>query len=421
MVDPENRVRIFVSYAHEDDDLRRDLRAHLSALDYVDVWDDREIGAGTKWNDEIEAEVDAADIILLLISKDFIASSYVKDVEIKKALERHRAKTSRVIPVLLRHCLWKKLEIRELQAFPPDEKWVTSSIWDSQDAAFLSVVNGIERVAQDLFEERRRLLDEQKTAEETYRKKVAEMLADDDRISLIERDTLEELRTDLELSQKEAERIEAGELQPIEEKRQNLAKYQKTLEQTIERKGLPFDKAVERDLEKRRAHLGLTAEDAEGVEKQIIDKWQAEREAEEEDELKAKQEAEQKANQEADREAKQEAERKAKQEAQQKAKQEAQQKAKQEAQQKAKQETERKAKQEAQQKAKQEAEREAKQEAERKAQQEAEQKAKAGPETVETPSEPEPQKPRPKFCRQCGEKTIPGTKFCRRCGTGIST
>ncbi len=439
-------MKIFVSYAHADDDLRRDLRAHLTALDYVDVWDDREIGAGTQWNDEIEAEVDSADIILLLISKDFIGSTYVKEVEIKKALERHRARTARVIPVLLRHCLWKKLEIRELQAFPADEKWVTSSVWDSRDAAFLSVVNGIERVAQELFEDRRRQLEELKTAEETYRKKVAEMLSDDDRISFIERDTLEELRSELELSKQQAEAIEAGELQPIEEKRKNLAKYEKTLEQALERKGLPFDSKLEKDLEKRRGHLGLTAEDAAGAQKRVIGRWKAQQKAEQETEreakddaaLKAKEESERKAKEkaeteaeaeaEAEREAKEEAAReaKAKAEAERKAREKAEREAREKAESEAREKAEREAKEKAEREAKEKAEREAKAEAEREAKAEAAREAKAeaarkeaqvAQQTVETPTEAEAQLARSRFCRKCGAQLIVGTKFCKKCGT----
>ena len=105
-------VRIFISYAHEDDALRERLRAHLSQLErggLVKAWDDREIPAGTEWADNIDERLENADVILLLVSADFIQSEFCYGKEMKRAIERNDAKDDRaiVIPVILRKCDWE--------------------------------------------------------------------------------------------------------------------------------------------------------------------------------------------------------------------------------------------------------------------------------------------------------------------------
>src|SRR5512135_1983553 len=72
-------IEVFVSYSHRDDDLREELLRHLSILRRQGViagWHDRLIGAGTEWRGQIDAHLDSARIILLLVSANFLASDY---------------------------------------------------------------------------------------------------------------------------------------------------------------------------------------------------------------------------------------------------------------------------------------------------------------------------------------------------------
>jgi TIR domain len=114
----------------------------------IETWHDRRIGAGTEWAGAIDRELEAADIILLLVSADFLASDYIYDIELKRAMERHEAGTARVIPVILRPCLWQRGDFAKLQALPRDGEPVTSSRWPSQDAALNNVAEGIARLVQ---------------------------------------------------------------------------------------------------------------------------------------------------------------------------------------------------------------------------------------------------------------------------------
>lgn len=139
---------MFCSYAHEDEGLRDDLEKHLSALKRTGVitsWHDRRIGPGREWTAKIDCHLNAAQIILLLVSADFLASDYCYDVEMRRAMERHREGAACVIPVILREVDWSDTPFAELQALPRDAKPVTS--WANQDEAFADVARGIRQKA----------------------------------------------------------------------------------------------------------------------------------------------------------------------------------------------------------------------------------------------------------------------------------
>ena len=100
---------LFYSYAHEDELLREQLEKHLSLLKrqgFISGWHDREILPGATWAQEIDVHLESASIVLLLVSPDFLASDYCYEVEMQRALERHRCGETRVIPIILRPCDW---------------------------------------------------------------------------------------------------------------------------------------------------------------------------------------------------------------------------------------------------------------------------------------------------------------------------
>jgi TIR domain len=144
-------LEVFCSYAHEDEALRDTLVKHLSPLQrqgVITAWHDRKITAGTEWAGAIDAHLQSAQIILMLVSADFMASDYCYDVEMQRAMERHEAREARVIPVILRPVDWQGAPFGKLQALPTDGKPITN--WPNQDAAFVNVARGIRAVAQEL-------------------------------------------------------------------------------------------------------------------------------------------------------------------------------------------------------------------------------------------------------------------------------
>jgi tetratricopeptide (TPR) repeat protein len=145
-------VKVFYSYSHEDEELRDKLEKHLALLrrsGVIQSWHDRSIGAGSEWKGQINEHLDAADIILLLISSSFLASNYCYDKELKRAMERYEAGEARVIPVILRPCdNWINASFGELQALPKGGRAITS--WPNIDEAFTDVAEGIRLVAEEI-------------------------------------------------------------------------------------------------------------------------------------------------------------------------------------------------------------------------------------------------------------------------------
>ncbi|MQT85808.1 TIR domain-containing protein [Pseudomonas sp. FSL R10-2964] len=102
-------AKVFFSYSHDDEALRNQLEKHLASLKHeglVDSWHDRRLVAGEMVDNAIDAQIDAADIVLLLVSASFLSSHYCYSVEMQRALARHARKDCRVVPVILRACDW---------------------------------------------------------------------------------------------------------------------------------------------------------------------------------------------------------------------------------------------------------------------------------------------------------------------------
>lgn len=144
-------ITLFFSYSHRDEALRDELETHLAMLKrqgVISTWHDRRIGAGKEFDQEISQHLEEAGIILLLVSPDFLASDYCYDVEMTRALERHKSGEARVIPVILRPCDWHRAPFGKLLAVPKDGKPVTK--YPNQDDAFLEVVRAIRKAVEEM-------------------------------------------------------------------------------------------------------------------------------------------------------------------------------------------------------------------------------------------------------------------------------
>lgn len=148
-----NTIKVFISYSHKDESLRSELEGHLAFLsEYGDpIWHDRMITPGSEWANEIDVNLNTCNIILLLISADFLHSQYCYKIEFKRAMERHKAGEAVVIPIILRDVFWEFGELKGLQALPKDGKAVTSRHWDNKDAAFRNVAEGVRTVVDGMI------------------------------------------------------------------------------------------------------------------------------------------------------------------------------------------------------------------------------------------------------------------------------
>jgi hypothetical protein len=143
-------VKIFFCYAHEDEPLLEKLKTHLKPLHrrgLIDVWYDRDIGAGAEWEREISRHLEEAEILLLLVSPDFIASDYCYGIEMKRAIQRHERGEVSVIPIILRPVDLHEVPFMKLQALPSGRKPVTS--WSNIDEAYLDIISGIRKRVEE--------------------------------------------------------------------------------------------------------------------------------------------------------------------------------------------------------------------------------------------------------------------------------
>ncbi len=148
-------ARIFISYASEDDAHRIALEKHLIVLrreELVEPWSDRKILPGGAWGDEIDLELERADLVLALVSADFLASSYCYEIEMARALERHAAGEARVVPVIVESCDWQHSPLGELQALPERARPV--ALWPHAAEAWTNVVKAIRRLLAERMDAR---------------------------------------------------------------------------------------------------------------------------------------------------------------------------------------------------------------------------------------------------------------------------
>jgi len=144
-------VEIFMSYAHADrlwiDRFEKHLRS-LRSQGIIDIWHDRDISAGQEWASEVDAHLEQAQIVLLFVSPDFMASDYVYSSEFQRVMERNAQAKTRVIPIILRSVYWQQSPFSMLAALPRSGRPISS--WANTDIAIAEVIEQIRRVIQHM-------------------------------------------------------------------------------------------------------------------------------------------------------------------------------------------------------------------------------------------------------------------------------
>ena len=148
----EKVARLFVSYSHHDEQYRAQLQNHLSLMQrekLIEIWHDNRIRAGEDFESLISAELEAADVILLLVSSDFTASDYCFGVEMKRAMERHENGSAVVVPIIVRPCDWKSAPFGRLKTLPKDGKAIVK--WPTCDEAYVDIAHSIRELVTTKF------------------------------------------------------------------------------------------------------------------------------------------------------------------------------------------------------------------------------------------------------------------------------
>ena len=145
-------LNLFVSYSHEDEEVKKQLEKHLHPLERMNLikkWSDRQIKPGQAWAGVISDKLKTSDIVVILVSVDFLNSSYCYDIEMEEALDCHEKKKLVLIPIIVRQCLWKLAPFARIQALPKDALPIYS--WPSRDEALTNVADGIRTAAEELL------------------------------------------------------------------------------------------------------------------------------------------------------------------------------------------------------------------------------------------------------------------------------
>jgi len=139
-------VKVFISYAHKDEQFKESLVEHMSGLiraNVVSEWNDRKIVPGQDWSNEISENLASSEIILFLISSSFMNSEYCMGVEVKKALSMHKEGRAQLIPIVIRAVDWSDSELSKIQSLPKDASPI--ALWSNEDEAWVNVIGGVKR------------------------------------------------------------------------------------------------------------------------------------------------------------------------------------------------------------------------------------------------------------------------------------
>jgi hypothetical protein len=131
--------KLFYSYSHNDEEFRKELETHLVLLQregFILDWHDRKIRPGAEWDRAISDNLNAADLILLLVSPSFLASKYCRDIEVERAMERHRKGEAAVVPIILKACVYSNEKFAKLEPLPKTGRPLSE--W--RDSGFAQVV-----------------------------------------------------------------------------------------------------------------------------------------------------------------------------------------------------------------------------------------------------------------------------------------
>lgn len=144
-------VKIFISYAREDKAYKDNLVKHLKPLErkgIISSWHDGVIEAGQQWETTLKGALETSNVLIFLVSSDFVDSDYINDVEIKKAMERYNSGSVSIVPIWIRPLFEADDFLSRFQALPQDRKPI--STWANADEAWVDVVTKLNQLFKRL-------------------------------------------------------------------------------------------------------------------------------------------------------------------------------------------------------------------------------------------------------------------------------
>lgn len=152
MQNVQEPLKVFISYSHKDKQMKEKLMTHLNSLirqKYISLWFDNMILPGKEIDKEVLSALENSQIVLLLLSSDYLSSDYCYQIEMEKALILRKEEKLEVVPILLRPVDLIGTPIDHLMTLPEDRKAVT--LFKNEDKAYKNVAEGIRRVAEGWY------------------------------------------------------------------------------------------------------------------------------------------------------------------------------------------------------------------------------------------------------------------------------
>lgn len=149
-------LKFFISYAREDEAFITAMKDELIVLQRmrkIEIWDDSRLVVGDEWDKEIKHQLTTADIICLMVSKDFIKSDYIWSTEMEQAIQRHNAGEAVIVPILLKKVAgFNRLPFAKISALPRGLNPISE--WEQQEDAWYEVEGEISKLITKLEEKR---------------------------------------------------------------------------------------------------------------------------------------------------------------------------------------------------------------------------------------------------------------------------
>ena len=156
---------VFVSYSHRDVVWKERLVTHLRVLQaqkWIKIWDYQQAAAGQCWEKHLYRAIELASIAVVLVSPDYLASDFCIHIEMPHVLKRRSEEGLKVVPILIRDCLWRAVpELREIQLFPRDGSAIARryrSYWDCVFTQIAEEVASLAASSLDSIQKRAELL-----------------------------------------------------------------------------------------------------------------------------------------------------------------------------------------------------------------------------------------------------------------------
>jgi cellulose biosynthesis protein BcsQ len=149
------RIKLFISYSPKDYDYMVSLEKHLAPLVYSDkvniVNIENFTGSNLSYEEWLLKEIDSADIILPLISPDYLYSKGITDIELPAIFKKGELQIQHIVPIILKYCLWQETDFSKFNVLPTYGEPIESSKWVNKDQALYHVVSTLSNLIKNLY------------------------------------------------------------------------------------------------------------------------------------------------------------------------------------------------------------------------------------------------------------------------------